>query len=136
MCCLLDGAALNGHSVRLRRPKDYVFDPNLADSKERPASETTGGGGANGPNTIFIGNLPPNLAEPQIRELLETFGPLKIFKMIRDSMGASRGFGFVEYVNPEVTDAVIQGLNGMELGDRKIAVQHAQQGMLVCTRSS
>lgn len=40
----------------------------------------------------------------------------------------SKGFAFCEYVDPELTDVAIQGLNNMELGDRYLVVQRASVG--------
>lgn len=39
-----------------------------------------------------------------------------------------QGFAFCEYVDPELTDVAIQGLNNMELGDRYLVVQRASVG--------
>lgn len=41
---------------------------------------------------------------------------------------SQQGFGFCEYVDPSVTDLACQGLNNMELGDRKLIVQRASVG--------
>jgi len=41
----------------------------------------------------------------------------------------SRGVAFCEYVEPSTTDIAIQGLNGMELGDRKLKVHKASIGI-------
>jgi splicing factor U2AF subunit len=59
-------------------------------------------------------------------ELLKAFGDLKAFNLIKDSTtGISKGFGFCEYVDPLVSDVACQGLNGMEIGDKKLIVQRA-----------
>lgn len=39
-----------------------------------------------------------------------------------------QGFAFFEYVDPSVTDVAIQGLGGMELGDKYLVVQRASVG--------
>lgn len=39
-----------------------------------------------------------------------------------------QGIAFCEYVDPAATDVAIQGLNNMDLGDRKIRVQKASIG--------
>lgn len=39
-----------------------------------------------------------------------------------------QGFAFFEYVDPSVTDQATTGLNGMELGDKKLLVQRASVG--------
>ncbi len=44
------------------------------------------------------------------------------------SVNLFQGFAFFEYVDPEVTDSACQGLNGMELGDRRLVVQRASVG--------
>jgi splicing factor U2AF subunit len=40
----------------------------------------------------------------------------------------SKGYCFFEYVIQGVTDVAIQGLNGMQLGDKKLVVQRASVG--------
>lgn len=61
--------------------------------------------------------------------MLTSFGPLKAFNLVKDAVTAmSRGYAFCEYVDPLITDAAIQGLNGMQLGDKKLIVQLASIG--------
>lgn len=77
-------------------------------------------------NKIFIGAIPVFLNEDQVMELLKAFGDLKSFNLIKDSAtGISKGFAFCEYVDQEVSDVACQGLNGMEIGDKKLIVQRA-----------
>ncbi|CAF0838135.1 unnamed protein product [Rotaria sordida] len=58
-----------------------------------------------------------------------SFGPLKAFNLVKDgATGLSKGYAFCEYGDPNVTDASIQGLNGMQLGDKKLIVQLASVG--------
>jgi len=48
---------------------------------------------------------------------------------VKDAVtGLSRGYAFCEYVDPLITDSAIQGLNGMQLGDKKLIVQLASIG--------
>jgi len=48
---------------------------------------------------------------------------------VKDAVtGLSRGYAFCEYVDPLITDGAIQGLNGMQLGDKKLIVQLASIG--------
>ena len=61
--------------------------------------------------------------------MLTAFGPLKAFNLVKDAItGVSRGYAFCEYVDPLITDPAIQGLNGMQLGDKKLIVQLASIG--------
>jgi splicing factor U2AF subunit len=58
-----------------------------------------------------------------------SFGPLKAFNLVKDAAtGLSKGYAFCEYNDNNVTDAAIQGLNGMQLGDKKLIVQLASVG--------
>lgn len=58
-----------------------------------------------------------------------SFGPLKAFNLVKDgATGLSKGYAFCEYNDPSVTQPAIQGLNGMQLGDKKLIVQLASVG--------
>ncbi|EEC04326.1 splicing factor u2af large subunit, putative [Ixodes scapularis] len=81
------------------------------------------------PHKIFIGGLPNYLNEDQVRELLMSFGQLRAFNLVKDSAtGLSKGYAFCEYVEVTTTDQAIMGLNGMQLGDKKLIVQRASVG--------
>jgi len=65
----------------------------------------------------------------QVKELLTSFGPLKAFNLVKDSAtGLSKGYAFCEYLDPSITDQACAGLNGMQLGDKKLIVQRASVG--------
>jgi splicing factor U2AF subunit len=131
----LDGITLRGHSLKVRRPKDYR--PPAEDEKA-PTTPPPGGSAlphivstnvAEGPNKIFIGGLPSYLNEEQVKELLTTFGALKSFNLVKDNnTGNSKGFAFFEYLEPEATDKACQGLNGMKIGEKTVLVQRASIG--------
>jgi splicing factor U2AF subunit len=58
-----------------------------------------------------------------------SFGTLKAFNLVKDiATGLSKGYAFCEYSDSSVTDAAIQGLHGMQLGDKKLIVQLASVG--------
>ena len=58
-----------------------------------------------------------------------SFGALKAFNLVKDgATGLSKGYAFCEYADINVTEAAIQGLNGMQLGDKKLMVQLASVG--------
>ncbi|XP_002988368.2 splicing factor U2af large subunit B isoform X1 [Selaginella moellendorffii] len=131
----LDGISFQGVSVRVRRPSDYnpSVAANLGPSQPSPSLNlaavglTPGaGGGVDGPDRIFVGGLPYYLTEPQIRELLESFGPLRGFDLVKDrESGNSKGYGFCVYQDPNVTDVACAALNGLKMGDRTLTVRRA-----------
>ncbi len=49
--------------------------------------------------------------------------------MLRRLLTAIQGIAFCEYVDPAVTDIAVEGLNGMELGDKHLKVQRASIGL-------
>jgi len=130
-----DGITLQGHSLKVRRPKDYKQGPS-PDDKESGSNS----GSSNipnivstnvqeGPNKIFIGGLPAYLNEEQIKQLVSAFGQLKSFNLVKDTVsGISKGFAFFDYMDPNVTDRACQGLNAMKIGDKSILVQRANVG--------
>src|SRR5690606_19465923 len=77
-----------GAPVKVRRPSDYnpALAATLGPSQPIPnlnlaaVGLTPGGSGAlEGPDRLFVGGLPYYIPESQIRELLESLGPLKGF---------------------------------------------------------
>lgn len=127
-----------GTPVKVRRPSDY--NPSLAaalgPSQPNPnlnlaAVGLTPGsaGGLEGPDRIFVGGLPYYFTEAQVRELLESFGPLRGFDLVKDrETGNSKGYAFCVYQDLSVTDIVCQALNGIKMGDKTLTVRRANQG--------
>ncbi|KAJ3186164.1 U2 small nuclear RNA auxiliary factor 2 [Gaertneriomyces sp. JEL0708] len=125
-----DGITFAGQSLKIRRPKDYQAP--MGGMETPPAIHVPGVVSTNVPDTpnkIFVGGLPPFLNDEQVMELLKSFGELRAFNLVKDgTTGMSKGFAFCEYVDPNITDIACQGLNGMELGDKKLVVQRASVG--------
>lgn len=145
----LDGILCKGQALKIRRPHDYQPIPGseptpapiggalsglLASSTAatEPAAHVPGVVSsvvADSPNKIYIGGLPTYLTDDQIKEILTSFGQLRAFNLIRDpSTLASKGYAFCEYLDSTITDQAILGLNGFEIGDKKLIVQRASVG--------
>lgn len=151
LCVKLDGITYNGFSLRVGRPHDYVAPPGgdpahqahiplLDDAKkikreekrEKPSRPETGPD-----NKIYIQNLPPEMGEEQVRDLLEQFGTLRVLNLIRNvQTGQHKGYGFFEYEDPEVTDQAILALNGFVCGANMLSVQRANFSGPVVTRDT
>ncbi|KAL6220280.1 hypothetical protein ACLB2K_008036 [Fragaria x ananassa] len=135
----LDGIVFEGASLRVRRPNDYnpsmaaKLGPsqpspnlNLANVGLIPSSTSTGGFEV--PDCIlFASGLPYFITEAQIKELLESFGPLRCFQLVKDSE-KSEGFAFCVYQNVSVTNIACEALNGIRMGDMTLTVRRANQG--------
>jgi len=122
----LDGLMFRGLALKMGRPPNY--NPSRA-PKSVPRLNLSRLGIVsnhvpNGPNKLYIGGIPYNLKEPQVRELLETYGPLRgLFLSFDPVTGLTKGYAFATYENESVTDAAIQGLHGLQIGDRTLVVR-------------
>ncbi|XP_040022338.1 U2 small nuclear RNA auxiliary factor 2a isoform X2 [Gasterosteus aculeatus] len=132
-----DGIIFQGQSLKIRRPHDYQPLPGMS---ENPSVYVPGVVSTVVPDSahkLFIGGLPNYLNDDQVKELLTSFGPLKAFNLVKDSAtGLSKGYAFCEYVDVNLNDQAIAGLNGMQLGDKKLLVQRASVGSKNATLTS
>jgi RNA recognition motif-containing protein len=77
--------------------------------------------------TIYVGNLPFNATEQDVKTLFERHGKVDSVKLINDrETGKPRGFCFVEMAQAEA-QAAIQGLNGFQMDGRPLRVNEAQE---------
>lgn len=75
---------------------------------------------------IYVGNLPFDVKEENLRKVFEPFGQVSSVKIVTDKYsGQPRGFGFVEMLDRAEAQAAIENLNGTELMGRKINVNEA-----------
>lgn len=87
-------------------------------------------------NKVFIGGLPTEMNETQVKELLSQFGQIKAFNLVKDQVtGVSKGYAFCDFQNEKVTDEAIATLNGKEVGSKILLVQRANVGAKVPLQS-
>ena len=80
-------------------------------------------------NRLFVGNLPFDATETQVRELVEGTGKtVTSVKLVTDKdTGRSRGFAFVDLDSDEAAKAAIAALHGKDFGGRQLNVNEAQE---------
>jgi hypothetical protein len=63
-----------------------------------------------------------HLSEDQVLELLQAFGKVQAFHLVKNEpdSNTSKGYCFVEYSDQNVTQVAVIGLNGMDLGGGKV----------------
>jgi RNA recognition motif-containing protein len=77
--------------------------------------------------TIYVGNLPFDATEQDVRALFERHGKVEAVKLINDrETGRPRGFGFVDMAGAEAQSA-IGTLNGFTMNGRALRVNEAQE---------
>jgi RNA recognition motif-containing protein len=76
---------------------------------------------------IYVGNLPHELTEQELREEFAAFGEVASVSIVKDKYsGQPRGFGFVEMASVSQGQAAIAGLNGKTLKDQTLNVNAAR----------
>ncbi len=76
---------------------------------------------------IYVGNLPYNVVEEDLREIFEEYGEVASVKIISDKLtGRSKGFGFVEMDEDQEAKKAIEELNNAELSGRNIKVNESR----------
>ncbi len=78
---------------------------------------------------VYVGNLPFNVDQEQLRALFEEGGHQVLeVKIVTDRLtGRPRGFAFVDMASSEEAQAVITALNGREVGGRALTVSMARE---------
>jgi len=128
-CLAFNGMDMSGRgNITIKRPNDYnpanapgasaEFMNKFDVSKLGIVSSIV----TDSPNKIFIGGLPYHLADAQVMELLEAFGKIKAFHLVKSDSNAvtSKGYCFVQYADETARDIAILGLNGMDMGGGKV----------------
>jgi cold-inducible RNA-binding protein len=75
---------------------------------------------------LYVGNLPSQITDKDLRELTLPFGKPESANIARFLLGgASKGFGYIEYANPDEGRAAIAGLNGKVVRGQRLTVFEA-----------
>lgn len=76
---------------------------------------------------IYVGNLPFDAQEGDLRSLFAEYGSVDSAAVITDrETGRSRGFGFVELADKAQGVKAIETLNGHEWNGRRLTVNEAR----------
>jgi len=76
---------------------------------------------------LYVGNLPYNVTEDDLRSLFAQAGEVKEVALITDrATGRSKGFGFVEMATQADAEKAIQTLNNHDMGGRPLKVSIAR----------
>jgi RNA recognition motif-containing protein len=79
------------------------------------------------PVRLFVGNLPYDVTEPDLREFFSSVGPLStvIIPVDRET-GKRRGFAFVEFSDPAQAEEASRKLNNQQFRGRNITINEAR----------
>lgn len=65
---------------------------------------------------LYMKNLDLDVSEELLREKFSEFGKIASLVISRDDNGTSRGFGFVNFDNPDDARQAMEVMNGSQLG--------------------
>ncbi|KAL4583535.1 hypothetical protein LXL04_008112 [Taraxacum kok-saghyz] len=75
-----------------------------------------------GTANIFIKNLDKTIDNKALHDTFSTFGNILSCKIATDSIGQSKGYGFVQFDTEEAAQNAIDKLNGMLMNDKQVYV--------------
>jgi RNA recognition motif-containing protein len=76
---------------------------------------------------LYVGNLPREMNDAQLNELVAPFGKPDSATVVLDRQTReNRGFGFVEFSSAAEAQAAITGLNGKEISGKALVVNEAR----------
>ncbi|MFI5143982.1 MAG: RNA recognition motif domain-containing protein [Ignavibacteria bacterium] len=76
---------------------------------------------------IYVGNIPRETSEKEIREAFEKYGEVTTVSLIKDKFtNMLKGFGFVEMPKKEEGEAAISALDGTMFNGRPLTVNPAK----------
>ena len=76
---------------------------------------------------LYVGNLAFSTTEAELKNAFSEYGDVDSVSLITDrETGRAKGFGFVEMTNDAHAKAAIEGLNGVQMGERTIVVNEAR----------
>jgi len=79
------------------------------------------------PGRLFVGNLPYDVTETELRDFFSSIGPLSsvIIPVDRET-GKRRGFAFIEFSNPAQAEEASRQLNNQPFKGRNITINEAR----------
>ncbi|XP_068651962.1 polyadenylate-binding protein 2 [Aristolochia californica] len=69
---------------------------------------------------LYVKNLSESTTDEDLKKIFASYGPITSAVVMRDANGNSRGFGFVNYQNPEDAASAVENLNGNIFSDDKV----------------
>ena len=76
---------------------------------------------------MYVGNIPYNATEVELREMFSEMGEIDSLKIMKDQFtDRSKGFGFIEMVNEEDAKKAIATLNGKDFKGKSLTVAEAK----------
>ncbi|OCT50264.1 RNA-binding protein rsd1 [Cladophialophora carrionii] len=71
---------------------------------------------------LYVGNIHFSITEQDLQNVFEPFGELEFVQLQKEEGGRSRGYGFVQFRDPNQAREALEKMNGFDLAGRPIRV--------------
>eukprot|EP01025_Chloroclados_australasicus_P028833 TRINITY_DN2859_c0_g1_i1.p1 TRINITY_DN2859_c0_g1~~TRINITY_DN2859_c0_g1_i1.p1 ORF type:complete len:677 (-),score=148.34 TRINITY_DN2859_c0_g1_i1:248-2278(-) len=78
-------------------------------------------------SNVFVKNLPTSMDDEAMLKLFEPYGTITSHAIMKDEDGRSKGFGFINYEEPEQAAKAVEELHEKEIEGQKVYVARAQK---------
>ncbi|ESQ28031.1 hypothetical protein EUTSA_v10018219mg [Eutrema salsugineum] len=78
-------------------------------------------------SNLYLKNLDDSVNDEKLKEMFSEYGNVTSCKVMMNSQGLSRGFGFVAYSNPEEASRALNEMNGKMIGRKPLYIALAQR---------
>ena len=76
---------------------------------------------------IYVGNLPYNITEDELKDVFAEYGAVDRVTLITDKYtGESKGFGFIEMPTQSEAEEAVKSVDGSSVKGRNIKVNQAR----------
>ncbi|KAI1503859.1 hypothetical protein F5X99DRAFT_424847 [Biscogniauxia marginata] len=111
--------------ARVRMPKSRCLEQQawpMANFQQESFNSRLKAEGDDDSTNLYISNLPKSLTEMELVTIFDRYTILSS-KILRDSMGNSRGVGFARFESRDVCDEVIKEFTGVNIGEEALPMQ-------------
>ncbi|KAI8735459.1 cleavage stimulation factor subunit 2 [Biomphalaria glabrata] len=101
-----------------------TFLPNFPFPQDQNAQLSAAASAADrAQRSVFVGNIPYDATEEQLREVFIQAGPVVSFRLVYDrETGKPKGYGFCEYQDVETAQSAMRNLNNYDFNGRPLRV--------------
>lgn len=78
-------------------------------------------------NNVYVKNLAESTTEEELKKIFSEYGTITSVVVMRDGEGKSKGFGFVNFEEPDDAACSVEALNGKKFDDKEWFVGKAQK---------
>jgi RNA recognition motif-containing protein len=75
---------------------------------------------------LHIGNLPKNVTDAELTEMIKVIAPPTTVEIVKDFAGISKGFGFADFATDDDARAVISAMDGRDVGGQALKLGQAK----------